>query len=308
MIDIKSETHVRLDHWRSLGAVVDRGSYAAAAEALGKSQSTVSHSIQRLEQSLGTAVLRIEGRRAVLTAVGRMALRRARLLLDEAADIERMARTLSAGVEAELHIAVDAIFPNQVLLPAIARFSGLYPSTRIELEESVISGAPDLVRHGRVQLAITPYVPQGWLGDQLVRLEFACVASPDHALHRLGRNITNRDLQQHRQLVVRDSGEQRSLKVGWLGTEQRLTVSTMGTRIQALCQGLGFAWSPVMKIRRELRQGLLKRLPLEHGASKFADLYLVITDAEGAGPATLAMADCIRQQVADACELDDPAQ
>ena len=303
MIDIKTRTgsNVTLDHWRSLVAVVDEGGYASAAEALGKSQSTVSHSIQRLEQTLGTAVLKIEGRRAVLTDVGEVALRRARLLLDEAADIERMARTLSAGVEAELNVAVDAIFPNQILLPALAKFVNAYPGTRIELVESVMSGAPDLVRHGRVQLAITPYVPQGWLGDHLIRLEFACVASPNHHLHKLGREITDRDLHQHCQLVVRDSGERRNLNVGWLGSEQRLTVSTMSTRIQALCQGLGFAWSPLLKIRPELEQGLLKPLPLKHGSRKYADLYLVITDAEGAGPATRALAGYIRQQVEDSC-------
>ena len=123
------------------------------------------------------------------------------------------------------------------------------------------------------------------------------MASPDHQLHHLGRKITDHDLRQHRQLVVRDSGERRSLKVGWLGSEQRLTVSTMSTRIQALCQGLGFAWSPLLKIRRELEQGLLKPLPLEHGSRQYADLYLVITDAEGAGPATLELAGLIRQQV-----------
>jgi len=298
MFDIKSNLPlVSLDHWRSLVAVVDAGGYAAAAEALDKSQSTVSHSIQRLEQELGTAVFRIQGRRAVLTKVGEMALRRARALLDEASDIERMAHTLAAGVEAELHIAVDAIFPNQVLLPAIADFTGAYPGTRIELEESIISGAADLVRHGRVQLAITPHVPQGWLGDHLLRLEFVCVASPQHPLHQLGRTLTDNDLMQHRQLVVRDSGERRDLNTGWLRTEQRLTVSTMGTRIQALCEGLGFAWSPLLKIHRELEQGLLKPLPLVQGASKYADLYMVITDAEGAGPATLAMAEAIRRQV-----------
>ena len=303
MIDINTVTgkNVSLDHWRSLVAVVDEGGYAQAGEALGKSQSTISHSIQRLEQSLGTAVLRIKGRRAVLTTVGEMALRRARLLLHEAVDIERMARTLSAGVEAELNVAVDVIFPNQILLSALAGFVDVYPGTRIELVESVISGAADLVRHGRVQLAITPHVPQGWLGDHLIRLEFACVASPDHHLHQLGREITDRDLHQHRQLVVRDSGERRDLKVSWLGSEQRLTVSTMSTRIQALCQGLGFAWSPLLKIQRELEQGLLKPLPLKYGSRKYADMYLVITDAEGAGPATLALAGLIRQQVEDAC-------
>jgi len=302
-IDMKTENGggVTLDHWRSLVAVVDEGGYAPAAEALGKSQSTVSHSIQRLEQLLGTAVLKIAGRRAVLTAVGQIALRRARLLLDEAHDIERMARTLASGVEAEIHLAVDAIFPNQVLLPALADFAEAYPDTRIELVESIISGATELVQRGHVQLAITPHVPTGWLGDQLIRLEFACVASPDHPLHHLGRDVTDRDLRQYRQVVVRDSGTRRDTEVSWLVSERRLTVSTMGTRIQALCQGLGFAWSPVLKIRRELEQGWLKPLPLEHGLTRFAEIYMIITDAEGAGPATLALAGMIRKQVKTAC-------
>jgi len=298
---IENGSGVTLEHWRSLVAVVDEGGYAPAAEALGKSQSTVSHSIQRLEQFLGTAVLKIAGRRAVLTAVGQIALRRARLLLDEAQDIERMARTLASGVEAEIHLAVDAIFPNQVLLPALAGFAEAYPDTRIELVESIISGATDLVRRGHVQLAITPHVPTGWLGDHLIRLEFACVASPAHPLHQLGRKVTDRDLRLYRQVVVRDSGERRDADVSWLMSDRRLTVSTMGTRIQALCQGLGFAWSPLLKIQRELKQGLLKPLPLEHGSRQYADLYMIITDAEGAGPATRALAGMIRSQVESAC-------
>lgn len=299
MIDIESRkgAHVTLDHWRSLVAVVDEGGYARAAEALGKSQSTVSHSIQRLEESLGTAVLKIEGRRSVLTTVGKVALRRARLLLDEAVDIERMSRTLASGVEAEINLAVDALFPNMLLLPALAEFADAFPGTRIELIESIISGTTDLIRHGRAQLAITPHVPQGWLGDHLIRLELACVASPGHPLHQLNRKITERDLLQHRQLVVRDTGERRDQNVGWLQSEQRLTVSTMSTRIQALCQGLGFCWSPLLKIRRELEAGLLKPLPLRHGARKYVDVNLVITDAGGAGPATRALAGFVRQQV-----------
>jgi len=38
----------------------------------------------------------------------------ARALLNEAGDIERMAQTLAAGVESEVAIAVDTVFPNQL--------------------------------------------------------------------------------------------------------------------------------------------------------------------------------------------------
>ena len=147
-----------------------------------------------------------------------------------------------------------------------------------------------------IQLAITPRVPQGWLGEHLVRLELCCVAHPDHALHQLGRPVTERDLMQHRHLVVRETSERRNTTVSILASEQRLTVSTMATRIQALCQGLGFAWSPVLKIRRELDAGLLKPLPLKHDALRYIEMYMFFADEDGAGPATKALAEAIRNQ------------
>lgn len=65
---------ITLEQWQTLVAVVDRGGYARAAEALGKSQSAVSYAIARLEEHLGLAVFRIEGRRAQLTEAGRAPL------------------------------------------------------------------------------------------------------------------------------------------------------------------------------------------------------------------------------------------
>jgi len=294
---IEQFSKVGLEHWRALVAVVDHGGYANAAEALGKSQSTVSHRIARLEQLLGTGVLRIKGRRAVLTAVGEVVLRRARALLTEASDIERMARTLSAGIEAEVHIAVDILFPNQILLPAFQVFAQRYPGTRIELHETVISGIEEGIAEGRFQLAVTPRVPQGWLGEHLARLELVCVAHPEHPLHQLDRPLTGRDLMQHRQLFIRETSDRRDSNLGGLAAEQRLTVSTMGTRIQALCQGLGFAWSPVLKIQRELKAGLLKPLPLVKGGTKYVEIYMFLADEDGAGPATRTLAEEIGRQV-----------
>ena len=296
---------ITLEQWRALAAVVDEGGYARAAEALGKSQSTVSHSIQRLEEQLGTRVLRIQGRKAGLTDVGAMALRRARVLLQESAQLERAAQTLAAGIEAEIRLAVDTVFPNQLLLPAVCAFAERYPDTRIEIFETVISGVEELLHKGAVQLAITPRVPQGWLGDHLLSLEMRCVAHPNHPLHRLGRPLTQEDLRQHRQLVVRESGEQRDFRSAWLTAEQRLTVSTMGTRIQALCAGLGFAWSPLLKIGRELQAGLLKPLPLAEGGVRFVNLYLLLADADGAGPAIRDMAGIIGSRVASGCGTVD---
>jgi DNA-binding transcriptional LysR family regulator len=108
--------------------------------------------------------------------------------------------------------------------------------------------------------------------------------------------VTERDLLQHRHLVVRETSERRDSQVSVLASEQRLTVSTMATRIQALCQGLGFAWTPALKIQRELEAGLLKPLQLKHDASRYIEMYMFFADEDGAGPATRALAEAIRQQ------------
>lgn len=102
--------------------------------------------------------------------------------------------------------------------------------------------------------------------------------------------------------MVRESDPRRDTNPSWLASEQRLTVSTMGTRIQALCQGLGFAWSPILKITRELESGLLKPLPLARGLKRVASLYIVVTDQEGAGPVTRALEHRIREQVTVSCD------
>ena len=94
---------ISLEQWRALVAVVDDGGYAAAAEAIHKSQSAVTYAVQQVEKLLGVKAFRLEGRKAVLTPAGRMLYSRARVLLDEASSLERAAQRNSAGWEGGDH-------------------------------------------------------------------------------------------------------------------------------------------------------------------------------------------------------------
>jgi len=287
---------VSLEQWRALLAVVDAGGYAAAAEQLDKSQSAVSYAIQKLEAALSVRVFRLEGRRAVLTEAGDILYRRAQALVEEASRLEMSANDLSRGVEAQLYLAVDAIFPVRVLLECLDSFATEFPETRVELLETVLSGTDEALLQHQVDIAITPRVPPGFIGDSLVRVRFIAVAHPEHPLHQLGRPLVFQDLRRHRQLVVRDSGS-RKMDAGWLGAEQRWTVSHLSTSIRAAVMGLGFAWYPEEKIREELEGGLLKPLPMAEGQERFAELYLVYAEADYAGPACRRLGEIVRQRV-----------
>ena len=292
---------ISLEQWQALVAVVDAGGYAQAAERLHKSQSSVTYLVQKLESLLGVKAFEIKGRKAALTQTGDLLYRRAKVLLDEAAGLEKVAKSASAGWEPQIGIAAEIVFPAWLLLKCFERLGQESPHTRIELIESVLAGTNEALLEGRADLAITVQVPQGFAGAALMPLRMILAAHPEHPLHKLGRALTMRDLRAHRQLVVRETDARRASKAS-VETAQRWTVSHMSTSIFAASMGYGFGWFPEERIRGELQAGKLKPLPLREGNERVGQLYLVYADRENAGPGTLRLAEIIHQMVKAECE------
>ena len=289
-------TRITLEQWQALVAVVDAGGYAHAAERLHKSQSSVTYLVQKLQSVLGVKAFEIKGRKAALTPSGELLYRRARVLLDEAASLEKAAKSASAGWESEIRIAAEIVFPAWLLLKCLDQLNAESPHTRIEYYETVIAGTNEMLVSGRVDLAITAIIPQGFAGTPLMPLRMILAAHPQHPLHQLGRPLTTRDLRAHRQLVVRETGELRPTKTSIEAT-QRWTVSHTSTAIFAASMGFGYGWFPEERIRGELQRGALKPLPLREGAERLGQLYLLYADRDNAGPGTLRLAQIIHERV-----------
>lgn len=298
--------YITLDQWRTLVTVVDTGGYAHAAEVLHKSQSSVTYAVQKIEAVLGVKAFEMQGRKAILTSTGQFLYRRARALLEESIALERAAKRLSAGWEAEIRIAAEIIFPSWLLLDCLDRFGMESPHTQIELIESVLGGTSEALLQGQADMAIMGTVPPGFLGMPLMRLRFIPVASPEHALHKLGRELTLEDLRAHRHLLVRESGVRRSSRVSTVEASQKWTVSNIATSIEAVRNGYGFAWFSEEKIRKELQEGILKPLPLRDGGERFTELNLVLADPDSAGPGTRRLAEIIREAVNSTCTEQTP--
>ena len=284
---------VTLEQWQILEAVVDHGSFQAAADVMFKSQSSISYSMRQLQQNLGVDVFQHKGRRAILTSAGEQVLRKARALLEQAKSLERNASDLAVGWEPEVTIAVDAIFPDRVLLHALEQFAPISRGTRLEIVTTVLSGSDDAILQGKADIAITSNPPVGFIGESLVEVEFSAVTSPAHLLLQTDQ-ITEQDLAQHRQIVVRDSGIHRRLNAGWLRAEQRWTVTSFQQSISIIKQGLGFAFIPTHMILKDLEAGLLQRIKLDRGQAITASTYLIFSDKYNAGPATNTLAEEFR--------------
>ncbi len=181
---------VTLDQWRTLQAVVDHGGFAQAAEVLHRSQSSVSYTVARMQDQLGVPLLRIDGRKAVLTEAGGVLLRRSRQLVKQASQLEDLAHHMEQGWEAEVRLVVDAAYPNARLVRALTAFMPQSRGCRCGCAKKCCRVSKKCCSKAWPTLAISSFSIPGYLGAELSDVEFVAVAHPEHALHRLNRELT----------------------------------------------------------------------------------------------------------------------
>ena len=273
-----------LEQWRMFKAVVDAGGFNQAAVVVHKSPSSIHHAINKLEESLGITLFDVQGRKTQLTHAGELLLRRSQFLLDEVKRIEAVAEALGDGVESEVRIAVDGAFPQTFIFQALEKVSALYPQTRIDIIDTVLSGTNELITEGKADIGLSPFPMQDGLNEEICLIEFIAVAHKDHPLHQLGRTLQYEDLKAYRQIIIRDSASHTKVNSGWHGAEQRWTVSHMRASIELIQQNLGYAWLPQPAVSDAITAGHIKRLPLSEGASRSASFYLNYQDKDRIGP------------------------
>lgn len=138
---------------------VDLGSFAQAADRLGRSTSAVSAQLKKLESQIGAPVLRKQGRGLVLTPRGEILLGYARRLLDlhdEAAGA--LGQPELAGV---VRLGLQEDFGEQLLTTSLGRFARAHPQVRVEAR---IARNGELLRgiaQGQLDLALAWDIPHG---------------------------------------------------------------------------------------------------------------------------------------------------
>ena len=285
-----AQPKITLEQWATFKAVVDEGSFAKAAEALNKSQSGVSYTLTRMEERLPAPALIVHGRKAELTELGKLLYRQANQLLEQAIAIDKTAEYIASGWEQEVVIAADALVPTHKLFYALQQFSLINKSTRVRILETTLSGTDEALFSRNINIALSPTIPAGFLGTPVWRIRMIPIVAATHPLAQQRDLITEQELAQHRQIVIRDSGTKREQSVGWLGSEQRWTVSHFSSCIEAVQAGLGFAFIPENKIEDALRNDTLVHIPLMMHAERHLTVNLILADQSKAGPATQAIA------------------
>jgi DNA-binding transcriptional LysR family regulator len=121
-----------IDLLRCFARVAEHGSFTAAGNALGLTQSAVSLKIKRLEDMLRKRVFARTSRRLSLTPDGEVLLVYARRLLS--LNDEAVRRMIAPPVRGHLRLGVADHFVPQHLAPILARFARIYPDVQLEVE------------------------------------------------------------------------------------------------------------------------------------------------------------------------------
>ncbi|MGD0721464.1 MAG: LysR family transcriptional regulator [Roseiarcus sp.] len=263
-----------LDQMRIFVAVAETGSFSAAARRLGRVQSAVSQAINTMEAVLGVPLFDRAGKTPSPTRAGAILLKDARRLIDGARTMKSRAASIMDEVEPELTLAVDATFPNDLLMESLKALRVEFPQLPVSVFTEGLGGAEQRLREGVAGFAIYPIDATGasdLVAEFLTDIALIPVVSADHPLALEPAPITRETLEPHVQLVLTDRTPLTQHRLGGGVVSHHVwRFADLATRLEFLLAGFGWCNMPAHMVADPIAAGRLKRLETgEHGAIEF---------------------------------------
>lgn len=279
---------VTLDQLRAFTAIADEGSFSAAARKLRRVQSAISHAIASLEDQLGLELFDRSGRLPKLTDPGRLVLAHARRVLESADELRTLAQGLVGGLEPQVALAIEAIFPTDALAAACREFAEKYPTVPLRIHTETLSAVSSLVIDGTCEVGVVgPDAPAAGLERRhLTTVRMVPLVAAGHPLARERGRIPTRRLAAHVQIVTSERTRE--------GMPDRAVLSPLTWRVAdlhtkhaLLRAGLGWGRLPEHVAREDLERGRLVRIrPVAWGDEDHALALAIVHRPDAAlGPA-----------------------
>ena len=242
---------VTLTQLRALLAVVEHGTYSAAALELDQSQSTLSHAVAELERALGAKLLERGRHGATPTTLGLRVLKHAREALTAVEALEQEAMLERQGLTGTIRVISLRSIATHLLPPVLHRFRLEHPGVQFELlEEGPEDDRMDAaVRDGRADVGLLD-LPTN---DDLLEFELArdeYVLLWPHEPKRT-RPPTWADIAA-KPYIACDSGCMRHLRAHWaehgLRLEGEYRIRQDSVIVSMVAQGLGISVLPTLAI------------------------------------------------------------
>jgi len=267
----------RSDDLTMLLAVVDMGSFSAAADKLDMQVAKVSRAVSRIEKQLNTTLISRTTRRLELTEEGRVYISQVRAGLQTLLKAEEDMLAQDGVIKGKLRVDAASPFVLHQIVPHVQEFKQAYPE--IELELSSNEGYVDLLEH-KTDIAFRI----GHLTDSTLHARFMggsalfIVASPAYIAKNGAPKIFS-DLDIHQRIGFINSKNLNFWPIA-PGIQITPTIATSNGEVaRQLClQGAGISCLSGFMINKDLRKGNLvslfaKAQMLESERSRIHALY-----------------------------------
>ena len=288
-----------LDQLRVFLTVIDVGSFAGAARKLGRATSVISYSIANLEGQLGVMLFdRKSTRKPQLTDAGKTVLAEARTVSNGIDDLRAKVKGLLQGLEAELHLVIDVLFPSERVADALKAFRREFPTVLLHLHIEALGAVTKLVLDRVATVGISGPLASDFDGLERIGIgsvPMIPVAAPDHPL-ATGRNRpgASRD---HVQLVLTDRSTLSQGKEFAVLSSRTWRLADMGSKHTLLKEGIGWGNMPLPMIEEDLKAGRLVRLNLPDLKGGDYTLDAIYRTDTPPGPAATWLIDRFKSQI-----------
>ena len=253
---------INLESLRVIRTINEKGSFAAAAQALYKVPSALTYTVNKLEQDLGVTLFDRSGHRAVLTEAGELILREGQQLLDAANRLSEKVKELETGWEPRLTIAIDTLLAMQPVMDLIHEFCLQQKPVNIQLIEEVLGGGWDALHSNRADIAIGvngETIGGSYDINPIGEAELVFAVAADHPLAAEPEPISAKRVGEFPAIVVKDSSQSLPARSsGLFDARQTIHVSAMRFKIDAQLRGVGVGFLPLHSIKPKLDSGELK--------------------------------------------------
>jgi DNA-binding transcriptional LysR family regulator len=148
-----------LSQLRAFCAVVEQGSFRAAARSLNIAQSALTHAIQSLEAELSVPLLIRSHLGITLTPFGEKLLVRAMSIIKDCERIDQDMRDVEGLPAGRITLGVTSEPLAELLMPVLKRFMADYPNVRVHVSSGSSQMFRERIRDGRLDFALCPLSP-----------------------------------------------------------------------------------------------------------------------------------------------------
>lgn len=257
---------VTLDQLRTFIAAVDQGSFSAAGRKLRRAQSVVSQTLANLEAQLGVKLFDRSARYPRLTEEGRSLLVDARSVADNIDGFKARARAMREGLEPELSVAMDVMYPMAALTRAATHSRKTYPHTPLRLYVEVLGGVIKPVLDRRCSIGVIgslPVVSNELQSEPLLDLQLATVVSPAHPLATTRGAISAAAVAKQVQLVLTDRTALTEGRDFGVLSPLNWRLADLGAKHAFLRAGLGWGHMPLHMVEADLDSGALVKIRVQ---------------------------------------------